>query len=321
MSHAETEAALLEFIVNRVGVGIFVVDESMTVKLWNKFMATHSGKEESEVVGHPLFELFPDLPEKWLRKKLDAVLQLGSFNFISWEQRPFLFQFRHNRPITGGMEFMCQDIAMVPIKNSAGVITAVCCSIHDVTDVSLLKKQLQEKNTELEAFSKIDALSRLYNRGYWQERLVEERSRFVRYGTHFSLLMMDIDFFKKVNDTYGHLWGDAVIVHVAKVIKSALRDNDIAGRYGGEEFAVLLPLTHIDGAMIVAERIRRLIETTPVPYEDGKTLSITMSVGVAECLKSMQSPEELLASADHALYESKHGGRNRCTRHVSKNIE
>jgi diguanylate cyclase len=312
---------LLDFIVNRVGVGIFVVDESMTVKLWNKFMVTHSGKEETEVVGYHLFTLFPDLPEKWLRKKLDAVLKLGSFSFISWEQRPFLFQFRHNRPITGGIEFMCQDITMIPIKNAEGVITAVCCSIHDVTDVSLLKRQLQEKNTELEAFSKVDALSRLYNRGYWQQRLVEERSRFVRYGTHFSLLMMDIDFFKKVNDTYGHLWGDAVIVHVAKVIKSALRDNDIAGRYGGEEFAVLLPLTHIDGAIIVAERIRRLIESTPIPYEDGKTLSITVSVGVAECLTSMKSPEELLACADHALYESKHGGRNRCTRYEKKAIE
>ena len=304
---------LLEFVVDRVSVGIFIVDEAMVVKLWNKFMSTHSGIDIPDIVGKNLFEVFPDLPEKWLRKKLNAVFQLGSFNFISWEQRPFLFQFRHNRPITGGVEFMCQDIAMIPVKGKDGVITGVCCSIQDVTDVSLLKKQLQEKNAELETFSKIDALSRLYNRGYLQQRLNEERSRFIRYDSLFSLLMIDIDFFKKVNDSYGHLWGDAVIIHVAKLIQNALRDNDIAGRYGGEEFAILLPLTNRDGALVVAERIRSFVEQSSIPYEDGKTISVTISVGVAECVKTMQTAEKLVSCADQALYYSKHNGRNRCT--------
>ena len=126
--------------------------------------------------------------------------------------------------------------------------------------------------------------------------------------------MIDIDFFKKVNDTYGHASGDAVLRGVASIIKSALRESDIPSRYGGEEFAVLLPYTHIDEAKIVGERLRKAVETSPIPINDEnsdvKSIHVTISMGLAE-FNNKETGEELFERADKALYEAKESGRNR----------
>ena len=127
-------------------------------------------------------------------------------------------------------------------------------------------------------------------------------------------MMIDIDFFKKVNDTYGHASGDAVLRGVAAIIKSTLRESDIPSRYGGEEFAVLLPYTHLKEAEIVGERLRKAIESSPIPINDEnsdiKSINVTISMGLAE-YDSKESGEELFERADKALYEAKKGGRNR----------
>ena len=122
----------------------------------------------------------------------------------------------------------------------------------------------------------------------------------------------DIDFFKKVNDTYGHAAGDEVLREVAARIKTHLRESDIPSRYGGEEFAVLLPYTHIEEAKIVGERLRKAVESKPVEL-DNQTINVTISMGLAEYNRK-ESGEELFERADKALYEAKTSGRNRvCT--------
>ena len=122
-------------------------------------------------------------------------------------------------------------------------------------------------------------------------------------------MMIDIDFFKKVNDTYGHASGDKVLRTVASVIKAQLRESDIPARYGGEEFAVLLPYTHIDEAKIVGERLRKAVEETTVSL-DNLNINVTISMGLAE-FRQDESGEELFAQADKALYKAKESGRNR----------
>ena len=129
-------------------------------------------------------------------------------------------------------------------------------------------------------------------------------------------MMIDIDFFKKVNDTYGHASGDEVLRTVASVIKAQLRESDIPARYGGEEFAVLLPYTHIDEAKIVGERLRKAVEETTVQLDD-LTINVTISMGLAEFTQE-ETGEELFARADKALYEAKDGGRNRVC--IGKNV-
>ena len=301
---------LLEFIVDRINVGVFIVNQDLEIKLWNKFMASNSGVEASQVVGKKLFDCFPDLPQRWFAKKVSSVFMLKNFAFTSWEQRPYLFPFRHNRPVTGGMEHMCQDLTLMPIKNAEGEVENVCIILFDVTDAAIYRSMHQAAMKKLEMVSRVDGLTQLFNRSHWQSRMVEEFSRAGRYLAPLSLIMFDLDHFKSVNDTHGHLGGDAVLVQVAAIIKGALRDSDIAGRYGGEEFGIILPNTNAQGAKVVAQRLRANIESTPVPFEKIQ-IPVTASLGIAEFHTTITDPEELIANADAALYEAKEKGRNR----------
>lgn len=300
---------LLEFIVDRINVGVFILDESMEILFWNKFMASNSGVNPAEVVGKNLFDSFPQLPQRWLSKKVKSVFMLKNFAFTSWEQRPYLFEFSHNRPVTGGMEHMSQDLTLMPVKNEDGEVTAVCICLFDVTDVAIYQTMHKAAMNKLEMVSRVDGLTQLFNRSHWQGRLNEEFSRAARYESPLSLIMFDLDHFKSVNDTYGHLGGDAVLVTVSKIIRDSVRENDIPGRYGGEEFGVILVNTDEEGAMVVAERIRSTIEATPVPFDDGE-INATASLGIAIYEPSVDDAEELIANADAALYHCKENGRN-----------
>ena len=154
-----------------------------------------------------------------------------------------------------------------------------------------------------------DPLTGLYTRWFFTKSLKEEFERAKRYGTHFSVIMADIDNFKVINDTYGHTVGDRVLEYVARVFTSNTRATDIVGRYGGEEFIVLLPNTDAKGATEVAEKLRRILKNNnPFPFP------VTMSFGVASFPENeVELPETLVALADKALYTSKAKGKNRVT--------
>ena len=166
-------------------------------------------------------------------------------------------------------------------------------------------------------YATLDALTNLNNRRQFEVRLKQEIATTKRQKNPLCAMMIDIDFFKKVNDTYGHASGDAVLRTVASIIKEHLRESDIPSRYGGEEFAVLLPYTHIEEAKIVGERLRKAVEKTPIPI-DKKNINVTISMGLAE-FNVKETGEELFKRADSALYEAKEGGRNRVCVDLSAN--
>ena len=166
-------------------------------------------------------------------------------------------------------------------------------------------------------YATLDALTNLNNRRQFEVRLKQEIATTKRQKNPLCAMMIDIDFFKKVNDTYGHASGDAVLRTVASIIKEHLRESDIPSRYGGEEFAVLLPYTHIEEAKIVGERLRKAVEETPIPI-DKKNINVTISMGLAE-FNVKETGEELFKRADSALYEAKEGGRNRVCVDLSAN--
>jgi len=143
-------ADLLGFIVERIEVGIFAVDRDYRVVLWNRFMATRSQRSAAEVVGRNLFESFPELPRKWLERKIDSVFVLKNYAFTSWEQRPFLFRFHHNRPITGGVDAMRQNCTFLPQKNGNGEVELVCVTVADFTDTAMFQGRLNESIAQLE---------------------------------------------------------------------------------------------------------------------------------------------------------------------------
>jgi diguanylate cyclase (GGDEF)-like protein len=135
-------------------------------------------------------------------------------------------------------------------------------------------------------------------------------TRYRRYHRPLSLLMLDIDYFKSVNDRHGHGVGDDVIVYVAQLCRLQIRDSDMAARIGGEEFAIILPETGLEEAWVVAERLRVAVAERPVPSGGGAVV-ITVSVGLAEADITMSDPSELIMRADEGLYSAKLGGRNR----------
>ena len=157
----------LEFIVSRINVGLFIIDENMNVVFWNQFMTINSKASGEQILGKNLFDTFPGLPKKWFEKKIKSVFFLKGFSFISWEQRPWLFEFPHNRPITGGLEFMYQDLVLMPIKNAEGEVEKVCVALHDVTDVGHYQTKLLSVMEELSRASRIDGLTGLFNRSHW----------------------------------------------------------------------------------------------------------------------------------------------------------
>jgi two-component system cell cycle response regulator len=158
-----------------------------------------------------------------------------------------------------------------------------------------------------------DGLTKLFNKRYLMDRLDSELKFAQRHETSLSLLMIDIDHFKKVNDTHGHLAGDAVLVHLAQVLTRAVRNEDVVARFGGEEFAIILRAIGIEPALQMAERLRRQVEAAVVRGNAGE-LKTTISIGVAGFPSTMvKTPEQLVEAADQALYRAKHEGRN-CTR-------
>ena len=167
--------------------------------------------------------------------------------------------------------------------------------------------RLKERHKRLAAR---DGLTQLYNRRAFDERLAKARAREERQGGRFAVLLLDIDHFKKLNDTFGHPAGDAALKHTARVLEGHLRQGDEAARYGGEEFGVILPGADAAGAAPLAERVRAAIEGSQVVFE-GARLAVTVSVGVAAWPEDGREIDTLLAAADRALYAAKQDGRNR----------
>jgi len=167
--------------------------------------------------------------------------------------------------------------------------------------------RLAKQWRELEKISRTDALSRLNNRRYWEGSVLTEFERHKRSGSPLSLIMLDIDHFKQVNDEYGHVAGDRMIREISDLLTGTVRRADVVGRYGGEEFGVLLPDTGIEGAMQFAERLRLAVQAlTLKPYG----VHCTISLGVADANSEVRKYRELIENADEALYNAKRNGRN-----------
>ncbi|QQD20301.1 diguanylate cyclase [Oceanospirillaceae bacterium ASx5O] len=185
--------------------------------------------------------------------------------------------------------------------------------------LELLQKRLNEMEQEV-SDSRIaieeqrrrashDTLTGLPNRDAYQKKLEEELARRHRYGSPLSLVVCDVDHFKSINDTYGHLAGDKVLQLIARSLRKNLRDVDFIARYGGEEFVILMPETNAEGALLAAEKLRQTVENSPFNFRKER-VPITLSFGISE-FHSLESPDTVFERADKALYKAKHEGRNR----------
>lgn len=185
-----------------------------------------------------------------------------------------------------------------------------------ISSSTILKYAYQDNidnifHNELYKMAVVDALTGAYNKRYFEERIQEEFSYCLRNHVPLSLIMFDIDHFKNINDTHGHPAGDFVLSHISTLAKSIIRSEDILARYGGEEFMVVLKATDAAGAIILSERLRRLVDESKFEFE-GKKLHITISLGVVTLNgQNLGSCENMLKLVDTLLYKSKNSGRNR----------
>lgn len=310
-------------VANLPTFGIVVIDRRFNVVLWNRFMELNSNIRAENVLGKNLFDAFPELNRNWLEKKIRSCMILKSASFSSWEQRPYLFRFNSSVITPGEAEFMYQDASIFPVHDHEGEVQGACITIHDATQLVEVTCQLErtmDQALALEDSNRSDGLTGLYNRKFFDEQITQEIVNARRYKWPLTLAMIDVDHFKTINDTYGHSSGDEVLRSLAARLKSMMRTNDTLCRYGGEEFALILPHIGLENSSFLLERLRKTIEAMVVDLEQAIKVSVTISIGIAE-LQDGLAPGQLVTRADESLYRSKRTGRNRVTCYVESSSD
>ncbi|HBS06590.1 MAG TPA: diguanylate cyclase response regulator [Leptospiraceae bacterium] len=251
--------------------------------------ATRTIKSSNKYAEIPVIMMTAHSPQDYLARAFRA----GAMDFIS---KPF-----------NKIEFLARVNAAIRLKREMDRRRA-----HEKELVEMTIK-LARANEELKKISMIDPLTDIPNRRHFDAVLEIEFNRAVRNDQPLSLLMIDVDFFKPFNDTYGHQEGDLCLIAIARILRESLtRPGDLAARYGGEEFVIILPGTDLAGAEVVARKILNGVENLGIPHRSSAVKDhVTVSIGVASLISSMGKGDELVRSADRGLYKAKADGRNR----------
>jgi diguanylate cyclase (GGDEF)-like protein/PAS domain S-box-containing protein len=289
-------------IFDTVNIGLVTFDRELRVLYWNRWMELHSGISAEKIIGAPIIDFYPGLNAVRFTKNCKAVFLFGNFAFFSQKLHRYLFPFKPESTFGSTFEFMQQSCTMGPLRDQDNAITSLFLIVQDVTELAASEQRLLDLNTK-------DPLTGIYNRRYLESRLLAECERHLRYNREMSLVMFDIDFFKAVNDTYGHQCGDRVLKAIAEEISRLARNSDCLARYGGEEFCCILPETSAQDALCFAERFRAHVAGMVVPCTEAE-VRVTISLGVATICGG-DVPDHLLKRADDALYAAKNAGRNR----------
>ncbi|EPJ44888.1 MAG: hypothetical protein OFPII_31670 [Osedax symbiont Rs1] len=306
--HSAQQLELLQFL----DVGLIVINCDFKVQLWNNFMSNHRALPAVDALNQDLFKVCPDVPEIYLRHKLQSVFSLKSTLTITWGQRPHLFKMTSYRPISSASKYMYQNIRIMPLLDTDKQVENVAIVIYDVTETARAQIGFVEKNEQLILTSRIDPLTNIFNRGHWESRLKDEFHRYSRSNSTSVLIMLDIDHFKQVNDTYGHQAGDQVLRSLGDLLTKQYRMTDIIGRYGGEEFGILLLDTDTKQALALVYSLTKALSEIKIVYEK-QPINITLSFGLTEIDKSFDRHDQWIDMADKALYQSKKKGRNQAT--------
>lgn len=299
--------AYLDRIVRSVGVGLVVIDAGLHIRLWNAWMSHQTGIMERDALGRHVTELFPEMEQAALQRKVKQVLALDNQAFFDSRVNGYLLPIPVDSRFDSDFALMRQDCVLVPLKGEGEDL--VCISIMDATIAAASELALRRVHERLEEQNRHDALTGLHTRAYVLGVLDGQIGRARAEGRDLSVILVDLDFFKTINDTHGHLAGDEALRDRSRLMQGHLRDDDAIGRYGGEEFLIVLPGTSVRAALIVAERLRAAFASAPVDWE-GLALRVTASFGVTT-FAGDTDPEGLIGRADVALYAAKERGRNR----------
>jgi len=283
-------------VVELAADAILAINKDIKLIYLNKEAEKMFGYSQGEIIGRHLNILIP--------LEFRAVHDNHIRKFLEEDTVARLMNDRQNVEVKGLRKNGSQFFAEISILKIPGEEETILAAI--IRDISH-SKELENK---LRDFAEHDALTGIMNRRVIEDTIKKDIERASRYNKPLSLLMMDIDYFKKVNDTFGHDVGDSVLKHLTDISKRNLREVDSFGRWGGEEFVVLLPEIDLNGARVVAEKLRTSIEKTPLKINENEKVSYTVSIGGVTFNQSMKSWETLFKLADDALYQAKEQGRN-----------
>lgn len=289
----EKEKEILSAAVNQSSVGILMTDLKGNIIYANNAMEDISGYKISELIGNNPRIIKSGLTKDEVYQEMWKTISSGGV----WNGEQI------NKRKNGSLYY--EDSRITPIYDKGKDLKYYLAIKHDITE----RKELEEK---LRKMAIRDSLTDTYNRAYLMERLNRIIDKYKRVPEEFSLVILDIDHFKKVNDQYGHLAGDMVLVELVNIINKQIRSYDILGRYGGEEFILVLPDTGKEEAYIIVNRILNKIRKNTFIYKDNK-INITFSAGIVESSeidKEELSVESLINLADSRLYNAKDTGRD-----------
>lgn len=291
----------LRQILDSTDAGIAFVDAERRYRFVNRFYEVRFNRSRDSILGKYVWDVIGDDAYATVKHYIDRVLA----------GEPQSFEF--------GMTYLNGDYAyltscLTPSLNSDQAVVGYYLFVFDSTERRRLELSLQAANAELEQLATLDGLTQVANRRKFDDYLEQEWRRAARSQQPLSLIMFDIDAFKRYNDTYGHPAGDACLTQVAQIVAVTVeRATDLVARYGGEEFAVVLPNTSLPDAVAIAAQFHRAIKALAIPHKSSAVGPIvSISLGVASLVPTAAgSPEDLIARADRALYAAKQQGRDR----------
>jgi diguanylate cyclase (GGDEF)-like protein/PAS domain S-box-containing protein len=299
LQREEEPHSFLRTIFNSIHDPFSIVDRGYTIIKVNDAYAHMKGRSTKDLIGKPCYEVLHGRTSVCKECVVEKTFRSSD---------PCAKEKLVTAP--DGSE-MWMEIYTYPIFDEDMRVSHVIEYARDITDRKMVEEEKKQLIKKLNHLSTTDSLTGLLNRRALNDILDHEIDRANRYSSDLSLIICDIDRFKQINDTYGHRAGDLALRAISGSFKSALRKADILGRYGGDEFMIILPETSIKGAKSLAEKVRMAVENTELELPDGKVARLSTSIGVASCCAPVENIDTIVARADAALYTSKQSGRNR----------
>ena len=291
LDEAQSQRDEVRDLYDHAPCGYHSLDQEGRIVRMNQTELEWLGRSLDEVLGRPYTEFLTGQSQQIFRERFPEFARDGHIKDLEMEL------------IKGTGSPMPILISATAIRDAQGNFLASRTTVFDNTEQKMNEAQL-------ERLARTDVLTSLSNRRHFYERAQQEVARAKRSGKAFSLMLLDVDFFKKINDQYGHAGGDKVLRRLSRVLTELLREVDTPARLGGEEFVVLMPETPLEGARLVAERVRARMEAIVVELSDGRQIRFTVSIGLSQWADGEEDIDVPLHRADEALYRAKAGGRN-----------
>lgn len=290
-----------KIIFDTISNGILILDENLNIVEWNRWLEVKTGIEREKIVNENLFKVFPYINKEKLNRKIKTSFLMNNHTFYNVIPHNFLIKIKNNKVVNEIFNYMQQDVTIIPYDVEKKLIRIY---IYDKTTYC-------EINYKLKKLSNIDPLTNLFNRRYFNEVSKKFLNLSIRNNQQIRVAILDIDFFKRINDTYGHQTGDDALLAFANLLNENVRSSDIVTRYGGEEFVILLNNVDSEKTFNIFEKIRIKTKELKIRTIGNHFTNFSVSIGVTLFDKEKdKNIEDSLQRADKLLYISKQNGRN-----------